>query len=164
MILAVGILLYIFLIFLLPRLIVPNYGFIQSKVPQHIPEYFVKVIADIKSTSGTKEEFLRSAYDYITKTYTGGRFRTILYLRYVFDDPFSHKKGFIQCSVQNFLLRVMLVKSSMFEEKDVRTQTVFLNFFTHQYLKVKIHGKWIPIDPHTHSLGVPFGKRAIFFV
>jgi len=154
---------YIFCIYILPRFIVPNYGFVKSKLPQKIPAYFQEVIDKQNKKSPTQEDFLKNAYVYITTTYNGARFRTFIYFLYLFDDPFIHKNGFAQCNIQNYLLRALLVKSGRFEEKDIRVRTTFLNFFTHQYLQVHVGDKWIYIDPHAKSLGIPFGERAFLF-
>lgn len=154
---------YLFIIYVLPRLVVPYYGFTKTKLPTKLPADWQVVVDDLKKTSKTQEAYLRNAFNYMTDHYVGGRFETFRYFFYMFENPFVHKGGFLQCHLQNYLLRTLLVKGGMFEEKDIEVHTEFLNFFTHQYLRVKVGDKWITIDPHTYSLGVPFGEKAFLF-
>lgn len=158
-----GIGFYIFLVFFLSRLIVPHYGFTKSKIPEKIPQEWEEVIEDLKKTAHSQEEYLKNAYGYISTHYKGGRFKTVLRFKLLFQDPFSHKDGYIQCNIQNYLLRVLLVKSGWFEEKDIQVKVTILNFFTHQYLQVKVGGEWIDVDPHESYKGVPLGKHSQWF-
>ncbi|HET9946541.1 MAG TPA: hypothetical protein VFQ63_00610 [Patescibacteria group bacterium] len=157
------ILFYLFLVFVVPRFIVPNYGFTKSSLPSKIPQRFQEVIEKLTKESSSQEEFLKKAYDYITTTYEGGRFKTFVYFYYPFLNPFRFEKGFAQCNIQNYLLRTLLVRSKFFTEEDIRVRVVFLNFFTHQYLQVRVGDTWLDIDPHAHSIGISFGKRAFLF-
>jgi len=56
-----------------------------------------------------------------------------------------------------------LVKSGWFEDKDIQVKVTILNFFTHQYLKVKVGEKWIDVDSHESYKGVPLGKHSQWF-
>jgi hypothetical protein len=145
------------------RVLIPNYGWRKSSLPTKLPFFWQEVVEDLKKKSSSQREYLHNAYSYIATHYTGGRFKTILYLPLVFQDPLSHKSGYIQCNVQNYLLRVLLVKGGWFGENDVQVKTTILNFFTHQYLKVKVGEKWIDVDPHESYKGVPLGKHSQWF-
>lgn len=156
--------LYVFVVFILPRFLVPNYGLVKSKLPSTLPSEWQDIVDELNKTSNTQEAYLKNAYRYITKRYTGGRYQTFIYLLYAFDNPFRHKKGFLHCHMQNYLLRTLLVKSGKFTDDDIEVHTVFLNFFTHQYLRVRVGDAWIDVDPHSHFVGIPFGKKAFLFV
>ena len=154
---------YIVLVYVVSRFIIPQYGWKKSKLPQKLPEYWQTVLDELKEKSHSQEDFLKIAYAYITQKYIGGRMKTILYLSQVFQDPFSFKSGYIQCHIQNYLLRVLLVKSGYFSDEDIQIKTVFFNFFTHQYLKVKVGEKWVDVDPHESYKSVPLGKHSQWF-
>lgn len=154
---------YIFVIIVVSRFVIPNYGWGKSQLPEKLSPFWQDVVDNLKAKSKTQEEYLKNAYSYITTHYKGGRFKTLFYLRLVFADPFSHRNGYIQCNVQNYLLRALLVKGGWFEEKDIQVKTTILNFFTHQYLKVKVGKKWVDVDVHESYKGVPLGTHSEWF-
>lgn len=146
------------------RLIVPYYGFGEEPpVPAEIPHYLQQEIKILNNMSASDEEYVRNVYDYIIHKFHGGRFKTLWFWHRAFDNLFTYKNGYLPCTKQNALLKIMLVKSGRFFEKDIKTQDVFLNFFIHQYLRVHLQGKWIAVDPAAHTMGIPFGKRAFIF-
>jgi hypothetical protein len=145
------------------RLIVPHLGFTEKPVPDKIPEDLEKVIEKLNKESKTNREFLTKAYGHITDRFHGARLKTITKWWYSFRDVFSYNSGYVPCNLHNYLLRIMLIKSKRFSEKDIKIKTVFFNFFIHQYLQVKVDSKWINVDPNSKYWGVPFGKRAILF-
>lgn len=159
-ILLVLVVLYLFLVYIVSRFIVPNYGWKKSKLPEKLPEYWQKVVDELKQKSFSQDELLKNTYQYITTHYKGGRFKTILNLPLAFQDPFSRHNGYLQCHIQNYLLRVILVKSGYFSDDDIQVKFVVFNFFTHQYLKVKVGEKWIDVDPHESYKGVSLGKHS----
>jgi hypothetical protein len=153
--------LYIILVYIGIPLAVPYWK--HNRVPAIIPDELQNEIGELNKKSSTDEEFVKNAYLYITHKYYSGRFKTLVNARFAFDDPFSHPHGYLPCHLQNYILKIILIKSGRFGSRDIKSITVFLNFFIHQYLKVKVNGKWIFVDPAGTSLGVPFGKRAIGF-
>lgn len=154
---------YIIVVWIGFRLIIPHLGFSKEPVPQTISPGLAQKIEDLNKSSQTNYEFLERAYAYITSTYSGGRIKTITHFLRGFGDMCTKDPGFLPCTGQNFLLRTMLVKSGRFSEDDIRVITVPLNLFIHQYLKVKVDGKEIDVDPWSHFLGVPLGKHSAFF-
>ena len=163
MIVIVIIFIYFFVVFVLSRLFIPYYGWIKEKIPDKLPPSWEGIVERLKQRSHSQEEYLTNAYHYITTRYKGGRFKTLLYLQLVYEDPFSHEKGYIQCNVQNYLFRTLLVKGGLFDDRDIQVKTTILNFFTHQYLKVKVGDKWVAVDPHESYKGVPLGKHSEWF-
>lgn len=151
---------YVFLIALGSRLIIPNFGFKKSPLPEKIPDRFEKKIDELNISSKTDLEYLKGTYDFLTSKYRGDRSKTITKFWYVFEDPFSFESGYIPCVVFNYLVRVMLVKSDRFREEDVKVVVIPFNFVVHQYLKVKIDNCWIDIDPGAKYRGISFGKRS----
>lgn len=154
---------YIFFVFVFSRFVIPYYGWQKSPLPRKLPAAWEKILEELQRKSHTPDEFLKNAYLYITTRYRGGRFKTLLHLSLVFQDPFSHKRGYLQCNIQNYLLRTLLVKSGRFDDRDILVKTTLLNFFTHQYLRVKVGQKWVDVDTHESYKGVPLGKHSFLF-
>lgn len=68
--------------------------------------------------------------------------------------------GYAHCNTQNYLLYLLLLASNLFSPVDIRIQTVFCNFFIHQYLQVRINGSWINVDPAGGTIrGLPIGRH-----
>ncbi len=163
MIAIILVFLYIVGVYVLPRLIVPNYGFRKGPLPNILPEKVQKELDLLKKNSISREAFLKNAYDLVTTEYQGGRFKTLLDINRAFQNPLTMKPGYMHCHNQNYLIRVFLVKSGYFHDGDIEVHTVFFNFFTHQYLKVKVDTSWVYVDPAAKAMGIPFGKRAFLF-
>jgi len=145
------------------RLIVPYYGFTTPEVPKQIPAFLAKEVTSIKNASFSKEHFLRSAFQLLVDRYYGGRWETLVYANRAFEPIGRRESGFIPCNIFNHLMRTILVASGEFSNDEIKTVVVPLNFFIHQYLKVRIGDRWIDIDPTYHRLGIPYGKHAIWF-
>lgn len=157
------ILLYFFSVFFILRLIVPFYGFFKARLPHKIPSYFEEKIRILNNESDSDKEFVYNCYSFITSKYYGNKVKTFIDFSYAFQDIFSHKDGYLPCTVQNELLRIMLIRSGRFQEKDIRIAVTFFDFFIHQYLLVKVQSDWIPVDPWSHFLGRKFGEKPELF-
>ncbi len=155
------IILYILIIYVGIPLFVPYW--IHNRVPISLPDDLQNEVDALNKKSTSDLDYIKHAYHYITTKYYAGRFKTVVNARFAFDDPFSHPHGYLPCHLQNYILKIMLIKSGRFESRDIKSITVFLNFFIHQYLKVHVDGRWINVDPAGTCLGVPFGQRAIGF-
>jgi hypothetical protein len=117
--------------------------------------------------SRSKEEALKRAFKIITSKFKGYRFRTyILFWKAWEKDPNKlwSRSGFMHCTHQNFLLRVLLVKSSWFSEQDIQLGYSLVWYISpHQYLKIKLGKDIICADPWNHRFGVPLGYYAVGF-
>ncbi len=154
---------YLILVFFVVRLIVPHLGFRRVPIPESIPAELTTIISDLHQKATSNMEFLTLSYDYVTSKYTGNRLKTITEFWRAFGNVYDTPPGFLHCTGQNYLLRTMLIKSGRFTEGDVKVLNVPFNLFIHQYLKVKVDGKWINVDPWSHFLRIPFGKNLAFF-
>lgn len=159
---------YFFIIFVVIRLVFPFMGFSgKLSMPQQIPPEVQAKIRELENASATPEQYLKSAYDYVASTWHAGRFTTIFMASMAFRKDLSKlwdSPGFAHCNTQNYILFVLLADSKFFEADDVRTRTVFFNVFIHQYLEVKLDGKWIDVDPAGASIhGKPFGEHIEWF-
>ena len=144
------------------RLVVPHLGFRKEPLPETIPQNFEARIKKIGQESQDNFDFLKRAYAFVTTTYTGGRIRTITNFWVAFEDPVNHAPGFLPCNAQNYLLRLILVKSGRFQDSDIEVRTIPLNIFIHQYLRVQVDGRTIDVDPWSSFLGIPIGKKSAY--
>lgn len=151
---------YLTVIFFLSRLFVPLLRKSNCKIHDKLPKDMQKTIYKIKKKSKGKYEFLKNSYDYLIRKYHGGRLITLVRVDLLFltdIETIWKRKGYIPCTQHNYLLRIFLINSGFFDEKDIMRKHTFVNFNIHQYLKVNINGKWINVDPAGDHFGIKFG-------
>ena len=156
---------YVFVVFVLSRFIIPHLGFNEEKIPDKIPEGMIDKINELKNKAENQEQFLNLAYYYLGSKYRSERLNTLLKFNYLFKatDQIWPMNGYIPCTINNYLLKIFLVKSGWFGEEDIRRQHVFVNFIPHQYLKVKVGDKWLDVDVGEKQRGLPIGKHLKYF-
>src|SRR5688500_8559431 len=113
----------------------------KTELPEEICEEITAVLRDLKPITD-KEEYLKSAYDVVSSRFEGSRIKTI---SRAFDlwatgaEDLWNRSGFMHCTNQNYLLTLLLVKSGLFTEDDIRTRwTTIWIFSPHQYLEVSV--------------------------
>ena len=161
-VLAYIILLYFFLIFFVSRFFIPHLGFRKDKLPNKIPKSMENEIRKLKHISHSKHELLTKTYDFLSNRYYGARMKTITCVGYLFRDvdwTWEHP-GFLPCTQHNFMLRIFLIKSGFFMEKDIKVRHAFYEFDIHQYPQVRLDGKWVDVDLWGHFLGKEIGQHA----
>lgn len=151
---------YLAIVWIALRLLVPHFGFRKEPLPESVPEPFMETIRKIDAESADNSDFLRRCYEFVTSIYYGSRIKTVTHFWKAFSDPVNQAPGFMPCTNQNYLLRLMLVKSGRFQEDDIVPKVTPLNLFIHQYLKVRVGDRWIDVDPWSAFLGVPLGKKS----
>ena len=152
---------YIFVVFILSRFIIPYLKFWKSKIPDKLPEDMEKAIKSIKAKSKSQKEFLENAYSFLSKRYHGARGQTYIKFNHMF---FSLEKtwdnpGFQQCTQQSNLLRIFLVKSGFFSDDEIKQRCTLYITNIHQYLLVKLDGKWVPVDLWANFIGKKIGQH-----
>ena len=159
------IIIYIFIVFILSRFVVPHLGFKDDKLSENITEDMREVINGLKSRANSKEEFLKLAYNYLGSRFRSERFNTFLKFHYLFKnlDDIWKMQGYMPCTQSSFLMRIFLIKSGFFKEEEVRKRHTFFDFNIHQYLQVNLGGKWVDIDIGEKQRGMPIGKRLKYF-
>jgi hypothetical protein len=157
-----AILAYFLIIWVGLRLMIPHLGFRKSPLPVKLPAEFADVIKRINAEASDDLDFLKRSYEYVTSRYRGSRIRTLANFWVVFENPIDHAPGFLPCTSQNFILRTMLVKSGRFTEDDIEVKIIPLNVFIHQYLCVRVGGRWIDVDPWSAFRGKPLGTKSAF--
>jgi hypothetical protein len=154
---------YFLIVWLGTRLVVPHLGFGREPLPSSIPAELDQRIHQMNLESADNLDFLNKSYEFVTQTYKGSRIKTITNFWKAFQNPLDLKQGFMSCNGQNYLLRLMLVRSGRFKEEDIQIRTVPLNLFIHQYLRIKVDEGWMDVDPWSAFLGIPMGKKSAFF-
>ena len=157
---------YSLMFFLLSRFLIPNLGFTKSKMPKKLPKNISLVIRHLMKKSRSKYEYLKSVYNYLTTKYHGKRNTILKNPDLLFNKNLNNiwaKKGFLPCHTFNYLTRLLLVKSRIFNDHEIKIKHSFLNFSIHQYMEIKVKNKWLKLDPWAHGIGIKFGDYARFF-
>ncbi len=156
---------YIFVFFVLSRLVIPHLGFKEEKVPEIIPASLLEKISEIKNQAKTQEQFLNLTYDYLGSKFRTGRFNTIIKFNYLFKsvEQAWRLEGFMPCTISNYIFKAFLVKSGWFKDSDIKRRHVFFNFILHQYLIVKLGDKWLDVDVGEKQRGLPLGQPLRYF-
>ena len=95
-----------------------------------------------KQSGGDREKFLRLVYDELPKKYKSYRMRTYLLFWKAFDydlEAIWSRTGFLHCNLMNHVLRVALVKSGLFKDREIKLKHTHIWYCSiHQYLRVRV--------------------------
>lgn len=134
--------------------------FSKTPLPQELPEEMKMTINEL-SRSASQEECLKKAYAVMTARFHGLRGTTyFLFWRLFIKDAAKlwKQKGFMQCTNLNYLMRILLVKSGFFSEEDIELKWTAIWYFSpHQYLRIRLGGKFVNIDIWGRHAGIEFG-------
>jgi hypothetical protein len=156
---------YFFLVFVVARLAAPYAEFSGLKPPRQVPEEIKAVIVDLEARATDQRSYLEAAYELVMDKahhqweHAPGKVPFHLPNLFIKDlGEIWRTKKFIYCYQINYLLYVLLTGSKYFKSADVRARHVFLNFVSHNHLRVDINGSWINVDPAGAGLrGKPLG-------
>lgn len=137
--------------------------YFTASTPKKVPRSMQSTLVALKKTK-SKKECLAKAHKILTTKYYGSSLLTYFPFWRLFwsiERSWQHT-GFLQCTGQNNILRTLLIKSGHFKESDiVPTWTRCWFISPHQYLRVKIDGKWVAVDVwSSHVYGFSIGKHA----
>ncbi|MFH0956099.1 MAG: hypothetical protein V1801_02725 [Candidatus Falkowbacteria bacterium] len=109
---------YIFVFFILSRLVIPHLGFKEEKIPEKISESMMEKINKLKNQVNHQEQFLKLAYEYLGSKFCTGRFNTIFKFNYLFKsvEQAWQMEGFMPCTISNYILKTFLIKSGFFKD------------------------------------------------
>lgn len=145
---------------------IPPHFFGKEPIPRLTNPDLLAAVAKVRAASG-REAALRSAYALITERFVGKRFRTYLLFWLAFETDANRlwqRQGFMHCTQQNYLLRVLLVQSGWFTEDDIRLAYSLVWYVSpHQYLLVRLKRGWLALDPWNDSYSPGFGYFASGF-
>ena len=115
----------------------------------------------------TVEAAMQKALDILSVKFESKRFRTYLLFWKAFEkDPNTlwERKGFLHCTHQNYLFRVLMVKSEKLTDDQITLGFSFVwDISIHQYLIITVDGKRIAADPWNYDFGATLGKYASGF-
>lgn len=140
--------------------------FSKEPIPDITNPDLLAAIARVRKTA-TVESAMQEALNILTAKYQSKRFRTYLLFWKAFEkDPNKlwERHGFLHCTQQNYLFRVLLVKSGKLRDDQITLGFSFVwDISIHQYLKISYEGKIIAVDPWNYLYGIPLGKYATGF-
>ena len=151
---------YFFLIFTIAPRVVP---FMRKKPIGRVPREVDEVVKRLERRSKTPHDYIRECADHILSDKHCARIKAFFIFPRALERNLSvlfKRRGFLHCNHLNQLMRVMLARSKFFSDDDIRIRTVFLNFFVHQYLQVRVAGQWYDVDLGADHFGIPLGKHA----
>ena len=162
---------YLFLVFFMTRRIVPFMSFKGFERPMQVPEEIKNTISELENRSQEPIAYLQAVYDLVLdKTlhqwhHTRFKAGTQFPRAFVKDlNEIWQTRDFLYCTGINYLVYVMLTSSRFFKHSDIRVRYVFVNFFIHQYLQVRVGKNWTDVDPAgTGIRGKPLGAHLSFF-
>ncbi|MBN2112491.1 hypothetical protein JW707_05340 [Candidatus Woesearchaeota archaeon] len=120
----------------------------KQEIPDKIPKEMQKIVRKLKKCR-TKKECLQEAYNAVVKNHFGSMLGIITYFPAVFIMDISKlwKTRNLHCHSMSYLLRVLLIKSGRFNEKDIKQKLIFTHWFIHIFLVVNLGKKWVNVDP-----------------
>lgn len=143
-------------------LLVPHF-FVKEPIPEITNPGLIAAIEEIKQTN-TVEEAMQKALDMLSAKYTSKRFETYLLWPRVYEkDPNKlwEKSGFLHCMHQNYLFRILMVKSGTLKDEDITFGHSFVWYISpHQFLKVHLPDKTVAIDTWNYQFGAKMGEYA----
>ncbi len=139
------------------------YLFSKTPLPKTCPHEINSIILQLQKLQ-TKEQYLKGAYDFITNRYESRRLDTVFKVFELYSTSLEslwNREGFMHCTNQNYLLAILLVRSGLFAESDIKLQWALVDLCPHQYLKIKLHDeRWVEVDCWGRHYGVGFGNHA----
>ena len=138
--------------------------FAKAKIPDKLPKEMGDLIKELKK-SKTKKDCMKKAYLFLSKKYRGYRIYTYLRFFDLFVSDINNiwaKNGFLHCNTLNYLMRILLIKSELFDEEDIKLKWTLVWYISpHQYLNIKIgQNEFINIDLWGNAYGINFGDYA----
>ncbi len=135
--------------------------FWKSKIPESLPQGMQVIVNKLKK-SKNKEDCLKRTYDTLSKKYYGCPIFTRSFDLFVTDLGKLWKRDESHCTNLNYLLRVLLVKSSFFKDEDIKLNLTLIGYVSiHQYLKLRVNdNKFVNVDLWGASHGIKLGDYA----
>lgn len=140
-----------------------HYLFGKTSLPKDIDSSTSQVLNELQNVTN-RELYLKDAYSLVSKRFEGGRVKTFSRIWQLFSvsiEDLINRSGFMHCTNQNYVLTNILVKSGLFDEKDIKPRWTLVWYCTpHQYLQVTIGKETYTVDCWARHYGIPFGSYA----
>ncbi len=145
--------------------LVPHY-FQKEPISQITNRNLLHHINQIKSLP-TAQDAINYALEVLATKYESKSFESVIYLHKLFDrDPNKlwTRSGFMHCTQQNYLLRILLVKGNKIADQNIQLGYSYVwHVSPHQFLIVHYKGQDIALDPWNYGRGANVGKFATGF-
>lgn len=165
-ILLVLLVIYLLVEWVLPWLWYPRLR--ENKYPRRLPEDLEKKISEFNKLAKNDREFLKMVLDLMKTRFRFGHLTMFLYPKRWFETSTTKIWNDTQpqlCTIYNYLLGGILIKSGRFSPSQIHHKVVITNFSLHQYIEVDLKdGAKVVLDPWAHGMGKKFGESAFGFV
>ena len=162
---------YAFLVYVASRFAVPFMEWGGFRPAVEIPPEMQQVVTDLEGKAFDQHTYLQAVFDLVMeknrRQWNHTRFQAAVRLPRAFVTDLSeiwNTQDFIYCTGINYLAAALLSNSKYFRPQDIKVRHVFVNFFIHQYLQVRVGEKWVDFDPAgTGIRGSPLGTHLAWF-
>ena len=157
---------YFFLILVVSRLFIPFLGFSKPALPREVPQAMEHKIREMEQQATDPDAYVELAYKFVQSRWHSARFRTITDLPLAFRTDLNEiwdSPGYAHCNTINYVFYVLVARSRFFTPEDVRFRHKLFNLMVHQYVQVRIRGRWLDADPSLVFLHLPLGWHAGWF-
>jgi hypothetical protein len=130
------------------------------EIPKQIPADMKFDVNLMLSQSKSDFEFVQDVYHFVDNRYGSTRLAYLWFPEKVLERNFTaiwDSPGYQPCYGQNIILKDMLLESGHFKIEDIQSVNI-LSYFPHQYLKVKVDGAWLNVDPWGADHNVAFNE------
>lgn len=145
--------------------LVPNY-FEKESIPNITDPDLLEEIQNIKRQP-TAYQAIQYAMELLSHKYQSLRFKSFSrFWRIHEKDPNKlwKRTGFLHCTQQNYLLRVLLVKGNKIQDENIKLgYSLVWNVSPHQFLIVKYKGENLALDPWNYDRGAHIDAYAAGF-
>jgi len=110
----------------------------------------------------TKEKYLQECYELITNRFRSTTYGFLIYFwRNFYLGNIWEKGNVLPCEIQSKLLEQCLLQK--FRKDEVRSIWVAFKrpLIIHNFLEVRVNGKWISVDPWGRRHGIPLGENML---
>lgn len=141
--------------------------FVKEPIPSITNPDLLATIAKLRRASSL-EKAVQTSLDILASKYQSKRFETYLFFyKWYEKDPNKlwHRSGFMHCTQQNYLLRILLIESGWLTDDAIELGFSLVWYVSpHQFLKLRLSkNKHLAADPWNYRLGAGFGYYASGF-
>lgn len=134
----------------------------KGEIPKKLPKE-LEVEVNKLSKCKSKIDCLKKAFNFVKKNFKAKRRQVIpkffLLLTADINKLWKRRHKFLHCTQQNYLLRILLINSKKFKEKDIGVVNMIHHVWdVHQYLIVNVGKKWIKVDIWFSHFNIPLGS------
>lgn len=147
------------------QVLIPNF-FEKEPIPDITNQELLAAITRVQQQPNIAAA-MQEALDILSDKYESRRFSTWVYLWKAYEkDPnvLWTRRGFLHCTQQNYLFRILMVKSGKLSDDEITFGHSFVWYISpHQYLKIRMGDALIAVDTWNYQLGAKIDEYAAGF-